>query len=270
MTGHWLRLNRLFTEGKRAIIVAVDHGEFLGPIQGMVDLPSAVGPLTAADAVLLSPGMMGHCGSLFDHRGAPLAVIRLDWNTALCEQWGYQRARVAQVVTPADALAMGGDLCLASLALGGSDEERDTAGVDQFARFARLKQECGLPLVGEYCPPNAGRLNPEDLHQRVLVGCRLLAELGADAIKTYYTGEAFQEVVEATPVPVITQVAERLATPLEVLSFAQKAASGGARGVVLGRPVMQAEYPDLLLRALARVVKEDANPEEVAAEFGLA
>ena len=61
MTGHDIRWGKLFSEGKRAVIVAVDHGEFFGPTEGIIDLPSAIGAAVEADGVLLSPGMISHC-----------------------------------------------------------------------------------------------------------------------------------------------------------------------------------------------------------------
>ena len=75
-------------------------------IEGIIDLPEAVAKVTEADGILLSPGMMTHCGSVFGSRGAPLAIIRLNCSTVFCEQWTYHEARTAQVSTPAEAMAM--------------------------------------------------------------------------------------------------------------------------------------------------------------------
>ena len=269
MTGHWLRLNKLFSDGKRAVIVAVDHGEFFGPTPGIIDLPAVIGAAENADGILLSPGMMAHCGSVFDKRGAPLAIIRLNWGTVYCEQWGYHEGRTVQALSPREALAMGGDICLASLTLTTRNEEQDARNVELFARMASLKRECGIPLIGELFPPNVGRLPADELHQQVYLGCRIIAELGADAIKTFYTGERFREVVEATPVPVLALGAEKLPRETDALKLAQDATAAGARGVVFGRNVIQAADPALFLRALKRVVKEDASAQEVAAELGL-
>lgn len=269
MTGHWLRLNKLFSDGKRAVIVAVDHGEFFGPTEGIIDLPGAISAAEEADGILLSPGMMTHCGSVFDHRGAPLAIIRLNWGTVYCEQWNYEQARTVHVISPQEALAMGADICLASLTLTTSDEEQDSRNVELFARLASQKRECGIPLIGEVFPARVGRLSTEELHEQVYVGCRIIAELGADAIKTFYTGERFNEVIEATPVPVFALGAEKLPEQIDALKLASDATQAGARGVVFGRNVIQAPDPALFLQGLKRVVKEEADPQEVAVELGL-
>lgn len=269
MTGHWLRLNKLFSEGKRAVVVAVDHGEFFGPTPGIIDLPRVIAAAEAADGILLSPGMMAHCGSVFSRRGAPLAMVRLNWSTVFCEQWDYDRARTAPVVSPLEALAMGADICLASLTLTTVDETQDARNVEIFAQIASQKRDCGIPLVGEFYPAAVGRLSPDELHSRVYVACRVLAELGADAIKTFYTGERFAEVVQSVPIPVLALGAEKLPTAADALKLAHNAVIAGARGVVFGRNVIQAPDPALFLQGLKLVVKEGATPTEAVTSLGL-
>ncbi len=269
MTGHWLRLNRLFSDGKRAVIVAVDHGEFFGPTPGILDLPKAISAAEDADGILLSPGMMAHCGNVFSKRGAPLAIIRLNWSTVFCEQWEYDQARTVQVITPQQALALGADICLASLTFTTIDEMQDARNVELFTRLAAQKRECGIPLIGEFYPASVGRLSQEELHERVYVACRVLAEFGADAIKTFYTGPKFSEVTAATPVPVFALGAEKLPNPVDALRLAYDSVQAGARGVVFGRNVIQADDPALFLKALKMVVKEEGTPQEVATELGL-
>lgn len=269
MTGHWLRLNKLFSDGKRAVIVAVDHGEFFGPTPGIIDLPDAITAAEDADGILLSPGMMAHCGNVFSKRGAPLAIVRLNWSTVFCEQWGYDQARTSQVVSPAEALAMGADICLSSLTFTTVDEAQDARNVEVFAKLASEKRDCGIPLIGEFYPAAVNRLSPGELHEKVYVACRILAELGADAIKTFYTGPRFDQVTQAVPIPVFALGAEKLPKALDALELAARAVAAGARGVVFGRNVIQAEDPAKFLKALKRVVKDEGTPREVAAEFEL-
>jgi class I fructose-bisphosphate aldolase len=267
--GHYIRLNRLFTGGKNAVIVAVDHGEFFGPTPGIIDLPEAVGKLAAADAILISPGMLGHCGRAFDYRGAPLAIVRLNWSTVYCEQWGYRQAPSARVIGPADALALGADIALASLTIATGDEERDRDNVALFAELAAEKRKLGIPLIGEFYPVAPASLSRDQLHSAVSAACRILAELGADAVKTFYTGPEFSEVTEACPIPIFALGAEKLPREIDALKLAHDAVSGGARGVVFGRNVIQADDPTAFLKALRTVVKAGATPEEAAAEFEL-
>lgn len=268
MEGHWIRLNRLFSAG-RAVIAAVDHGEFFGPTPGIIDLPEAISQLQEADGVLLSPGMIAHCGHLFSQRNAPQAIVRLNWSTVYCNQWGYDAARSAKIVSPQDALAMGADIALASLTLSGKDQVMDRDNVALFADIVSQKRHAGIPLIGEFYPISPENLAPEELHKLVYVACRIIAELGADAIKTFYTGENFREIVEACPVPIFCLGAEKTPKEIDALNLAYRSIKSGARGVVFGRNVIQASSPARFLRALKKVVQEEADPEAVAAEFGV-
>ena len=269
MEGRWIRFNRLFSGASRTVIVAVDHGEFFGPTEGIVDLPEAIGSFTDADGILISPGMLTHCGHVFAHRSAPLAIMRLNWSTVYCNQWAYDQAFSTRVMSPAQALAMGADVALASLTLSGHDPRADRDNVELFARLAAEKQQSGIPLIGEFYPINPHEMSPEMLHNSVYTACRILAELGADAIKTFYTGDAFAEVVRSCPVPIFTLGAEKTPTELDALHLAYRSIRSGARGVVFGRNVIQSADPPRFLRGLNRVVKEEADPDEVARELRL-
>jgi DhnA family fructose-bisphosphate aldolase class Ia len=166
-------------------------------------------------------------------------------------------------------MALGADLVLASLTLHSGDEARDRDNVALFTRLAAEKRQAGIPLIGEFYPVAPNALKRDELHAQVAIACRILAELGADAIKTFYTGPRFDEVTAACPVPVFALGAEKLPHELEALRLAHEAVSRGARGVVFGRNVIQAKDPEAFLGALRMVVKEDATPEQAAKEHGL-
>jgi DhnA family fructose-bisphosphate aldolase class Ia len=270
MNGRDIRLKRLFSHGN-AVIVAADHGEFDGPIPGMIDLPAtlagAVNPIV--DAVLLSPGMVSHCGAVFSRRGGPLSVMRVNWSSVYAFHWGYNDAATAPVVSVEEAIARGADIVLASLTLKTGSEERDARNVEVFSRFVTDARRLGIPLIGEFFPTRSNELTPEEMHDQVRTGARILAELGADAIKTFYTGEAFGDIVEACPVPIFCLGAEKTPTELDALNLAYRAVKSGARGVVFGRNVIQASSPARFLRALKKVVKDEADPEAVARELGV-
>jgi len=270
LEGHYIRLNRLFTDGKNAVIVAVDHGEFFGPTPGIVSLPDVIEHFGQADGILISPGMLSRCGRAFDYRGAPLAICRLNWSTVYCDQWSYRHAESAYVISPQEALALGADIALASLTLATGDEARDRDNVALFARLASEKRHAGIPLIGEFYPAAPHSLRADQLHTLVFTACRIIAELGADAIKTFYTGPRFAEVTEACPVPIFALGAEKLPHEIDALELAHNAIAAGARGVVFGRNVIQAREPAAFLGALRLVVKEGIAPLEAAVKFELA
>jgi len=269
MTGKEIRLGRLFSRGKNAVVVAIDHGEFDGPLPGFIDLPQVAKAITsAADAVLLSPGMMAHCGHVFGYKGAPLAIVRLNWGTTYCFKWEYHEAITVSALTATEAVERGADLVCVSLTLQTGSEKTDAENVRVFCELANEAKRLGIPVVGEYFPVEAEKMTPDQLHDAVYAGSRIISELGADLIKTYNTNK-FADVVEACPVPILGLGAEKTPREIDALELARREVEAGARGVVFGRNVIQAQNPTKFLAALCDVVKRGKAPQEAAAKHGV-
>ena len=269
MEGHWLRLNRLFADGSRAVIVAADHGLFVGPNQGIEDLPAAIEQWGDADGILLTPGMLRSCGHAFSYRGAPMCILRLDWSSVFGGGWGFSRAIPSRITTPEAALAMGADMGMATFTITMADERIDRDNIEHFSKLVAAKRLCGLPLIGELYPLNPGEMTADELFTNVHVGCRMLAELGVDVVKTYFTGDRFAETVAACPTPILVLGAERMPAEIDALEMAERAAKAGARGVIFGRNVFQSRDPAAMISALRAVVKDEVPAREAAKEAGL-
>lgn len=268
MEGRELRLQRLMGDG-RAVIIAFDHGLFDGPIPGMEDLPALAAKINpVVDAALLAPGMLRHCSELFARPKRPLAVVRLNWNTVYCFKLGYTRARSVVSYEPMDALREGMDIALVSLTLQTGDEERDAANVEIFSRLTNACHALGVPVIGEYFPADHTKLSHEQLHEDVLLGSRVVAELGADAIKTFHTCK-FRQVAAACPVPVFGLGAERLPTQRDALALAEREVAEGAGGVVFGRNAIQVPRPAAFQAALCDVVKHGKTAADSCREHQL-
>jgi DhnA family fructose-bisphosphate aldolase class Ia len=97
----------------------------------------------------------------------------------------------------------------------------------------------------------------------------MLAEIGADMIKAFYTGENFSQVVESTPAPIFVLGAEKTKKEVQALKLASEAVNAGARGVVFGRNVIQAKRPEVFIKALKEVVKKGADPWKIAQKYKL-
>ncbi len=268
LDGRGIRWGRLFGEG-RAVIIAVDHGMFDGPLPGLEDLPATVGAINpAVDGVLLAPGMLRHCGRFFAAPRRPLAVVRLNWNTVYCFDWGYRSGQSAEAYGVEEALREGMDIALVSLTLHTGSEERDAANAAVFARLTAAAHALGVPVIGEYFPVGHLEMAPDELHANVRLGSRIAAELGADAIKTFYTQD-FAAVTSACPVPVLGLGAEKLPTPRQALQLAEAEVAAGAGGVVFGRNALQVPDPFAFQAALVEVVKHGATAAAAAAAHGL-
>lgn len=95
----------------------------------------------------------------------------------------------------------------------------------------------------------------------------MMAELGADLIKTFYTGDKFYEVVENTPIQIFTIGAEKLNTGLEFLQKAYNSVRQGARGIIFGRNIFMAEDPKRLVKALNEVLNRGVKPETAVKDY---
>jgi len=96
-----------------------------------------------------------------------------------------------------------------------------------------------------------------------------MSEIGADAVKTFYTGKKFREIVDSTPIPVLVLGADKTNKETEALQLAYDAVNGGARGVFFGRNVIQARNPANFLKALKKVIKLGTEPSTAARDFEL-
>ncbi len=264
-----IKFERLFNKGERAVIIAMDHCEFDGPIPGMIDLAKTAAKVdSCVDGILMSPAMLPHCRHAFNYKGAPMAVVRLNWSTVYCFQWGYKDAASVRAFTPQEALQLGADVALISLTLETGSEANDARNVEVFRSLCREAKELGMPVVGEYYPADPDNLSPEEMHNKVYACARIIAELGADLIKTFYTHN-FKAVTQSCPVPVLGLGAAKCPTQLEALKLAADEVADGAGGVVFGRNAIQVPDPAAFQRALCDVVKRRVKPETAARKHKL-
>jgi fructose-bisphosphate aldolase, class I len=260
MSGRITRLSRLFPGDSNAVIVAMDHGQTFGPMPGLVDFTTAAECLKEADGVLMAPQMIRFSGTLYQGRGSPAVIARLNWNTIHCEPWGYQEAHIVKAISVEAAVAAGAEIVLASLVLKTGSQEHDARNVQVFGSLVEESYRLGIPLIGEVFPSGDLRSRPDEFHDYIKKTCRIICELGADAIKTFYTGDRFAEVTGGVPIPVFALGAEKFESEIDALQLAYNAVSAGARGVVFGRNVVQAEAPPSFLRRLKEVVQRRTVP----------
>lgn len=260
MTGKEIRLGRLLGEGK-AVIVAADHGSYMGPFAGIENLPQQIFKYDKADAVLLMPGMIKQCKHFFSRKNAPLCIARLNWASHYCKPYSniYTKGYNEKLNEVEYAVAVGADAIILSLLLG-TDEEANTRNLSQFSQLVESADKLGIPVIGEYIP--AGGIDRyEGEGEIIALGTRVCAELGADLVKTVFV-EDFEKVTSSSTVPVLALGGAKTDKPSDAFRIALKAVQMGAAGVVFGRNVISAEDPEKYLESLISVVKEELSPEE--------
>lgn len=269
MNGKQFRLQRFFARADKLVVAAMDHCAFMGPIPGLEKPAQTAAQLAGADAVLLMPGMLEHVTERLVAYPAPALIARLAWNSTYCFQWHYRQSRHQPMLSVAEAVARGADLVLVSLAINTGSEQVDAENAGLFSRYVQQAVQLGIPIVGEYFPAKTESMSKKALHDTIKIGCRAIAELGADLIKTFYTGPRFEEIVAATPVPILVLGAEKMPTEADALALARNAAQVGARGIVFGRNIFQARAPERFIKAVRAVMNEDCTVSAAVREFKL-
>lgn len=263
------RLKRFLSRSTKLVVAALDHGAFLGPLPGMLDVRTACTKLREADGVLMAPGILRHVNDLFTGAGAPPLVTRVAWSSNYCFHLDYHQGYHRDLLSVSQAVAMGADLVVCSLSLDTGSERVDAENASLFSRYVQQAAELGIPIIGEFFPSKLKELTPEQLHRQTSITCRVLAELGADAIKTVYTGERFHEVVESTPVPLLVLGAEKTPKEEQALKLAFDAAKAGAAGIVFGRNIVQSCNPAGFIQAARAVMNGTCGVTEAVEQFNL-
>ncbi len=265
-----LRLARLFRDKKNLVISAVDHVVEYGDQPGLENVEQALRNCRTTDALLLPRFMLERNWPLFAAPQSPVPVVRINWSASFYYPLEYREGFTTIATTVEEAVRAGAGAVICSLFLEEKDDRaRETRNVEIFTEVVRQKERLGIPLIGEcYVVEHKEKTN-EEVHAKVKRISRIMAEMGADLIKTFYTGPRFSEVVENTPVPVFTIGADKLNTDLEVLRKAADSVKAGARGIIFGRNIFMAKDPVRLIEALNSVINEDARPEDAVKKFAL-
>ncbi len=253
--GKELRLRRIFAEGK-ALIVAMDHGVSNGPIAGLEDVRKAVAAVAkgGATGVVLHKGVVRFAKDYFDSRIS--LILHLNASTSL----STHANRKVPVTRVDEAVSYGADAVSVHVNVGG---EEDHHMLEDLGATATECDRLGMPLLAMMYPRGENVKNPYDV-EAVKHVARVGAELGADVVKTLYTGspETFKEVVRGCPVPVVVAGGPKLDSETAALEMVAGSLAGGASGVSMGRNVFQAKDPIGMTRAIARILFDGASVEE--------
>jgi 2-amino-4,5-dihydroxy-6-oxo-7-(phosphonooxy)heptanoate synthase len=251
-----LRLRRLTQRAAdRWLVCPVDHAVSDGPVlpRGRT-LDELVAALArgGADAVVLHKGAVRH---VRPERFADLSLIlHLSASTSRAPDPDAK----SLVTTVPEALALGADAVSVHVNLGCLHERQ------QVADLGRVAEECerwNVPLLAMVYPRGPQVTDPRDPELVAHAVC-LAAELGADVVKTVFTGTAgeMRDVTAAASVPVLVAGGPRRAEESGVVAFVGDALRGGAAGVAMGRSLFQADDPCGLTRAVSRVVHGTPEP----------
>ena len=258
-TGKTRRLNRIFQADNRTVVVPMDHGVSIGPVKGIENMQDTVTRLLkgGADAFVLHKGI----AKRVNVENAAL-IVHLSAISNLTPNCQCK----TQVCTVQEAVRLGADAVSVHVNVGAQDE------CIMLATLGRVADECdqyGMPLLAMMYPRGPKIPNEHDA-TAVAHAARIGAELGADIIKTNYTGdpETFKRVLEGCPAPVIIAGGPKVETTRETLQMVYDSMKAGAAGLSIGRNVFQHKNPTLMVKALVAIVHDGATVEHALKLLG--
>ena len=242
------RMARIIKKDGRTVMLAVDHGYFMGPTTGLEKLDEMVNPLLPhADTLMLTRGALRN---YIDPSVDIPIVLRISGGTSII---GKELLHEGIVASMEDAIRLNVSGVAFSI-LVGADFERDTLlGLTQVIDEA---ERYGIPVLAVSA---VGKDMAKDARYLSLAS-RMAAELGAHIVKTYYC-ENFEKVVDTCPVPIVIAGGKKI-DERDALQMAYDAIQKGAIGVDMGRNIFQSSNPVAMIKAVRAVVHENASPQE--------
>ena len=235
----------------RCVMLAVDHGYFLGPTEKLEVPQRTIEPLLPyVDSIMLTRGVLRT--SLSPISDVPI-VLRVSGATSIV---GDDLSNETITTSLEDAIRLNVS-CLALSIFVGSKYEHQTLA--NLATLVDNGERYGIPILAVTA---VGKEMVRDARYLGLA-CRIAGELGAHVVKTYYC-ENFEKVIEGCPVPVIIAGGKKLAKEIDVLELTFNAIKDGASGVDMGRNIWQSDHPIAMIKAVRSIVHEGFSVKEAA------
>jgi putative autoinducer-2 (AI-2) aldolase len=243
------RLSRIFSpKSGRTVMLAFDHGYLYGPTTGLERMDRTILPLVPyVDVLMCTRGALRQV--IPPDSGKPVC-LRASAGASILKDMSHELVGVAME----DAIRLDAAAVTCQVYIGGEHEHETLRNLSQLINEGT---RYGIPTLGVTA---VGRELGRDSRYLGLA-TRIIAELGAHFVKTYYCAEGFDEVVAGCPIPLVMAGGKKL-PELDALKMCYNAVSQGARGVDMGRNIFQADDPIAMVQAVRAVVHKDEKPEK--------
>jgi putative autoinducer-2 (AI-2) aldolase len=240
------RLSRVIKSDGRTVMLAVDHGYFLGPTSGLEDAGRTIAPLLPyADALMPTRGILR---TSVDPQAEIPIVLRVSGGNSILSELSNEGITVAME----DAVRLNVAAVALSIYVGSPNEKQTLLNL---TKLIDEGQRYGIPVLAVTA---VGKEMVRDARYLALC-CRIAAELGAHFVKTYYC-DGFEKVVKTCPVPLVMAGGKKL-PEFEALELTYSAISRGAAGVDMGRNIFQSDAPTAMIQAVKAIVHAHATPK---------
>jgi putative autoinducer-2 (AI-2) aldolase len=241
------RLARVFNPmSGRTVMLAIDHGYFQGPTTGLERIDLSIVPLLPA------------CDALFCTRGILRSVIPADCGKPMVLRASGGPSILKELSDEQIAMDMEDAIRLNAAGIGIQvfiGGEHETRSIHNMTRLVDAGLRYGVPVMGV----TAVGSNMVRDAKYFRLACRIIAELGAQYVKTYYVTDGFETVTASCPVPIVMAGGKKI-SELDALTMAHNAIHQGAAGVDMGRNIFQSEHPSAMLAAVHAVVHKNMKP----------
>ena len=229
----------------RAVMLAVDHGYFLGPTEKLEDPKKTTQPLVKyCDSLMITRGVLRN--SVNANNDVPV-VLRVSGGSSII---GEDLSNEEITTSIKDAIRLNVTALAMSIFVGSKYEHKTIVNL---GRLVNEAEEYGIPVLAVTA---VGKELGKDARYLSLA-CRVAAEQGAHIVKTYYCKD-FEKVVEACPVPIIIAGGKKT-SEREALELTYNAIKAGAVGVDMGRNIWQSDNPVPMIKAVRGIVHGNMN-----------
>lgn len=244
------RMQQIFKEDGKTVMLAVDHGYFLGPVSRLEDPRKTIEPLIPhADSLMITRGALRNC---IDPKYNTPIVLRVSGGNSII---GKDLSNEGITVSFEDAIRLNVSAVALSIYVG-AEYEHET--LINLAKLIDEGHKYGIPVLAVTA---VGKELEKRDARYLSLSCRIAAELGAEIVKTYYC-EDFEKVVQSCPVPVVIAGGPKLKDEHDALKMAHEAVAQGAKGVDMGRNIWQSRWPVAVISAIRAIVHEKASLEK--------
>ncbi|BDF71283.1 fructose-bisphosphate aldolase [Oscillospiraceae bacterium] len=259
------RMNHIFQPDGKTFIMAMDHGSNFNVLPAMKNPGKLIREIAAAgaDAYLSTIGMADKFQADFLGKGI---ILRAEGGVSFLGD----HSKPMQIVADAeDALRLGADAVI-TMSFPGSKFENEI--LSNMARVALDCHKWGLPVLAEALPRGFEPADDARTPENITFACRQSVELGADMVKTNYTGDqkSFAELCESVYAPVVILGGAKKVPERELLQEIKEALEAGAAGVAMGRNIWGNDDPVHYAAAIAKLIHENCSVDAALKEMGKA
>ncbi|MEM2785308.1 MAG: 3-hydroxy-5-phosphonooxypentane-2,4-dione thiolase [Candidatus Nitrosotenuis sp.] len=225
----------------RGVMLAVDHGYFLGPTEKLENPKKTIAPLLKyCDSLMVTRGVVRT--SVDPNFPVPI-VLRVSGGSSII---GEDLSNEKITTSVKDAIRINATALAMSIFVGAKYEHNSLVSLGNLVNEA---EEYSLPVLAVTA---VGKELEKRDARYLSLSCRIAAEFGAHMVKTYYC-EHFEKVVNSCPVPVIVAGGPKI-PERDALALTYNSIKAGAAGVDMGRNIWQSQFPIPMIRAVRAII----------------